>query len=322
MFETLDNIYNAVVNAPGTAVNSDGIIYDVVGNTVDSTGKLTGNIFNAIGNVFEQTTKVVDGLVGNVTQITGTILNPKMKVMAGLADIISNIVQRLGETTSNFPTVSNLNPNLINTGTDIETMVQSFFTKTIPQFNDFIVTVALKTSQTNFTIFTDTIKQKINGIVNITSTLDKFSSDLKNSVAQQINKVTDLTLNLAKQIKSAALLNAVAMNCAYDFRSVIIIFSKVSIPYITECLESVPSPMDATSFTDKSQAAVKYALAQTKDLVASLEACVAPPLANKTSTALKEDARACLITVSSYDYFPKFYNLFWDNFSLIGWHPC
>lgn len=297
VFDTLDHIYNTAIHAPGTTLNSEGKIYDVVGNIIDSTGITTGNIFNASGNVFEQTSKIVEGLIGNITQITGTVLNPKIKVMAGLADIIADIVRRLGQTTSSFPTDSNLKPNLTNTGNDIEKLVQNFFATTLPLFNDFIVPAALKTAQTTFTNFTDTIKIKLNGLVDIVSSSDKFGSDFKNSVAQQINKVVDLALNLTKEFKSAALLNETAKSCAIDFRSAVFIFSKVAIPYITECLEDV-SPLDTTNFIGKSQVAMKDALAQTKDLVASLQACVQPPLANKTNVTLKENARTCLINVS------------------------
>lgn len=297
VFDSLDNIYNTAINAPGTALTSAGKLFDVVGNIIDSSGKITENIFNAIGNVFEQTSKIVDGLIGNITKITGTVLNPKMKVMAGLADIIADIVRRLGQTTSSSPTDPNLKINLTKTGNDIEKMVQNFFTATNPLFNDFIVPGALKTAQNTFTNYTDTIKIKLNGLGDIVSNSDKFGSELKNSVAQQINKVTDLALNLAREIKSAALLNKTAKSCAYDFRSAVFIFSKVTIPYITECLEDV-SPVDTTNFIDKSQAVMKDALAQTKDLVASLQACVAPPLADKTNAVLKENARSCLINVS------------------------
>lgn len=298
VFDTLDTIYNTAVNAPGTALTSDGKLYDVVGNIIDSTGKITENIFNAVGNVFEKTSKIVEGLIGNVTQIAGTTLNPKMKVLAGLGEIIRDIVRRLseGSSSSQSQSITDLKPNLTKTRTDIEKLVQDFFNATNPLFNDFIVPIALKNAQTTFTNFTDTIKTKLNGLGDIASNLDKFNSDLKNSVAQQINKVTDIAINLAKEIKSTALLNETATNCAYDFRSAIFIFSKVAIPYITECLED--ASIDSTSFLSKSQLAMNDVLAQTKSLVASLQACVAPPLANKTDAVLKENARTCLINVS------------------------
>lgn len=280
---------------------------DATGNILNEAGKVVGNIFGISGNVLQKIVDAGTGIIGKITQLAGTVLQVPITIFGQFSKLLTSAIGKLGSLSADLINkFGNAINSIANIGKGIASLFNDFFTTAIGGITDFIVNPALKAAKTAYDAVVAAVTTAIDAAkTNIATLVDAFDADLKAAAAAALNSVSNLAADLNKQLNDSKANATVIAKCGAQLKDSLQTFAENAVPYLSECIEP-SATFNVTDLANKAVASANGTLAQAKAVVAQLQKCIDPVLANPKDSAAKTTAKNCLTTVS-YNYCEMFF---------------
>lgn len=290
------NVVTGTVNAAtvvaGTVVNGAGQIISGAVNGVE-------NLFATAGNVFKPIANNGNDIIGQLTEVGGTVLKVPFNIIEQLGTVLNVIVGNLGNlSTELFTSFGATLKFIASTGKAVAVKLDDTLNLLITSFDDHLIKPALVDVHTAFSIVTDALNKAIAAATtNILGLVTDFDAEIKDATAIAANTVTNLAAGLIKQINSSVASAVTIAKCDVNLKVSLAKLAANTLPNIALCV--VPSAsFNVSKIASKAIATIGLTVEGAKNIVDAIETCVSPVLASPKDSQIKDTAIDCLWSVS------------------------
>lgn len=250
-----------------------------------------------MNNVFTPLGKVVDGIVGTVTQIGGNFLTFPLKVVGWFSDRILGVVGALSKNPAEV--VNTFIYNLSNLGTEIQRGINDFFISSSAAINDWDLKTALSAAREIIAPSIRFIYEQVNVVSkNIYDLMDKYNTGKNNIGTTAVNKVSDLLATLVTRFNTIFNGGRATAACLDPIRNSIVSYGQDALSYMSDCISDSIS-FNATENAEAALSKVTEITQYTKDVKCGLMECIMPAFMRPNDVAASREAGQCLAHVSS-----------------------